>query len=27
MWLAEIHMPLLRDGPGGPPRAEGAPYP
>jgi len=27
MWLAEIHMPLLRDGPGRPPRAEGAPYP
>jgi hypothetical protein len=28
LWLAEIHMPLLRDGPGGPPRAEsGAPYP
>jgi hypothetical protein len=27
MWLAEIQMPLLRDGPGGPPRAEGAPYP
>jgi len=27
MWLAEIHMPLLRDGPGGPPRAQGAPYP
>ena len=27
LWLAEIQMPLLRDGPGGPPRAEGAPYP
>jgi len=27
LWLAEIHMPLLRDGPGGPPRAEGTPYP
>jgi hypothetical protein len=27
MWLAEIHMPLLRDGPGGPPRGQGAPYP
>jgi hypothetical protein len=27
LWLAEIHMPLLRDGPGGPPRAEGGPYP
>jgi hypothetical protein len=22
LWLAEIHMPLLRDGPGGPPRPE-----
>ena len=22
VWLAEIHMPLLRDGPGGPPRAD-----
>jgi hypothetical protein len=27
MWLAEIHMPLLRDGPAGPPRGQGAPYP
>jgi Histidine kinase len=26
LWLAEIHMPLLRDGPGGPPRAD-APRP
>jgi len=22
MWLAEIHMPLLRDGPGGAPRTQ-----
>jgi hypothetical protein len=24
LWLAEIHMPLLRDGPGGPPRPDAA---
>jgi hypothetical protein len=27
LWLAEIHMPLLRDGPGGPPRPESGPPP
>jgi Histidine kinase len=25
LWLAEIHVPLLRDGPGGPPRPESGP--
>jgi hypothetical protein len=27
LWLAEIHMPLLRDGPGAPPRPESAAHP
>jgi len=27
LWLAEIHMPLLRDGPGAPPHPESAARP